>query len=212
MTRKIKAIVFDMDGVLIDAKDWHYESLNKALEIFGESISNKEHLSVFDGLPTKTKLSILSVANRVPKSLHDFINTLKQKFVLELISTQCYPVFIHEYALSRLSREGYKMAVASNSVRNSVEIMMHRSGLMKYLAFFLSNEDVRKPKPDPEIYHMAIERFVLQPQEVIIVEDNDHGLQAARDSGANVLKVNTVKDTNYENIRAFINKLESSPC
>jgi beta-phosphoglucomutase len=52
----IKAVVFDMDGVLIEAKDWHYEALNRALKLFGYEISRYEHLTTFDGLPTRRKL------------------------------------------------------------------------------------------------------------------------------------------------------------
>ena len=54
---KIKAIVFDMDGVLIDAKEWHYEALNRALGLFGYGISRYDHLSRYDGLPTRRKLA-----------------------------------------------------------------------------------------------------------------------------------------------------------
>ena len=58
--KKIKAVLFDMDGVLIDAKDWHYEALNKALGLFGMEINRYDHLNTFDGLPTKVKLQMLS--------------------------------------------------------------------------------------------------------------------------------------------------------
>ena len=56
----IKAVVFDMDGVLIDATDWHFHALNQALSLFGLEIEYEEHLSQFNGLPTKSKLKILS--------------------------------------------------------------------------------------------------------------------------------------------------------
>ena len=54
----IKAIIFDMDGVLIDAKEWHYEALNNALQLFGYKISREDHLATFDGLPTREKLRL----------------------------------------------------------------------------------------------------------------------------------------------------------
>ena len=58
----VKAILFDMDGVLIDAKEWHYEALNRALKLFGFEISKFEHIHTFDGLSTKDKLKLLSKA------------------------------------------------------------------------------------------------------------------------------------------------------
>lgn len=60
MPVKIKAVLFDMDGVLVEAKDWHYEALNRALDVFGLPISRSEHLSQYDGLPTRTKLKMLT--------------------------------------------------------------------------------------------------------------------------------------------------------
>lgn len=81
--RKIKAILFDMDGVLIDAKEWHYEALNEALRLFGVEISRYDHLHTFDGLPTKVKLEMLGEQNFLPQELHSFINNVKQKTLYE---------------------------------------------------------------------------------------------------------------------------------
>ena len=206
---KIKAVIFDMDGVLIDAKDWHYDALNKALSIFGLEITRHEHLNSFDGLSTGQKLNMLSKTSSLPKSFHSFINEMKQQYTMDITHQLCKPVFHHQYALAKLKEDGMELAVASNSIRNTVKVMMKMSSLDKYLSFFLSNQDVEKSKPDPEIYNLAIHKLGLQPHECVIVEDNENGLKAARASGANVLKVDSVFDVNYENIRRFIDKVES---
>ena len=205
---EIKAIIFDMDGVLIDAKDWHYEALNKALAWFGFSISRYDHLVTYDGLPTKKKLEMLTMERGLPKGLHQFINELKQIYTMEMIFQKCKPVFYHEYALSRLKAEGYRLAVASNSIRQTVELMMEKSNLARYMDLMLSNQDVSKPKPDPEIYNTAIARLGLKPEECLIVEDNQNGIKAAQASGANVMIVSSVEDVNYTNIKATIKKFE----
>jgi beta-phosphoglucomutase len=205
---KIKAVIFDMDGVLIDAKEWHYETLNKALNLFGAKISRYDHLVTFDGLPTKKKLEMLSLEGGFPKGLHDFVNELKQQYTMEVVYTKCKPVFQQQYALSKLKSEGYHLAVCSNSVKKSVEIMMEKSALIEYLDFFLSNQDVKNGKPDPEMYNLAIHKLNLNPQECLIVEDNDHGLKAALASGANVLKVENPSEVYYENIRSRINEID----
>lgn len=197
---KIKAVLFDMDGVLIDAKDWHYEALNRALELFGMKISRYDHLHTFDGLPTAVKLRMLSEQNFLPESLHPLINQLKQKYTMELINQKCHPMFHHEYALSKLRSEGYKIAVCSNSIRNTIELMMRKSMLEEYIDLIVSNEDVKKAKPDPEMYTAAITKFGLRPEECLVVEDNPNGIAAGRGSGAYVLPVVTVFDVNYENI------------
>ena len=100
--------------------------------------------------------------------------------------------------------------MCSNSVRSTVEAMMQQSNLLKYLDFFLSNQDVGKAKPDPEIYLTAIERLRLQPQECLILEDNDHGIQAARASGAHVMVVGSVNDVTYDRIRSEIAAIEAA--
>ena len=178
----IKAVIFDMDGVLIEAKEWHYEALNRALALFGYEISRYDHLVTYDGLPTSKKLEMLSMEKGMPRRIHKFINELKQR---------------------------YRIAVASNSIRHTIELMMEKSNLMEYLDFFLSNQDVHKPKPDPEIYTTAIQRLNLSPEECLVVEDNHNGIQAAKAAGAHVMEVGTVYDVNYVNIKKHIAMAEN---
>lgn len=205
----IKAVTFDMDGVLIEAKDWHYEALNKALNLFGHTISRHEHLTTYDGLPTSRKLDILSVERDLPVELHQFINEMKQMYTMEIVYAQCKPTFVHQYALSSLKSQGYKLAVASNSIRNTVEVMMEKSRLDQYLDRKFSNEDVPNAKPAPDIYIKAIESFGLLPEECLIVEDNENGIRAARASGAHVLVVEDVADVNLDNITARIEQINA---
>lgn len=205
----IKAILFDMDGVLIDAKDWHYEALNRALGLFGYNISRESHLTTFDGLPTRQKLEMLSTAQGLPVRLHGLINALKQAYTIELSYQRCKPTFNHRYALSRLKAEGYGIAVCSNSVRQSVDSMMRLSGLEPYLDLTVSNEDVSRGKPDPEMYLKAMAHFGLTPGECLILEDNDHGIQAARASGGHLMEIGVPADVTYHRIRARIAAAEA---
>ena len=95
---RIRAIVFDMDGVLIDARDWHYEALNRALGLFGFTITRHDHLVSYDGLSTRKKLEMLTLEQALPNGLHSFINEMKQRYTEELVLQKCRPVFQHEYA------------------------------------------------------------------------------------------------------------------
>jgi HAD superfamily hydrolase (TIGR01509 family) len=205
---KIRAIIFDMDGVLIEAKDWHYEALNKALGLFGMEISRYDHLITYDGLPTKKKLEMLSLERGLPKGLHNFINKMKQEYTMEIVYSQCKPRFYHEYALSKLKNDGYNMAVCSNSIRKTIEVMLEKAAILHYFDFFLSNQDVTNPKPNPEIYLKAIQKMNLSPKECMIIEDNEKGIRAARESGANVMVVESVEDVNYDNIKKQIKIFE----
>lgn len=205
---QIKAVVFDMDGVLIEAKDWHFDALNRALALFGYSISRYDHLVTYDGLPTKRKLEMLSLERGLPRSLHGFLNELKQIYTMEIVYTRCKPTFQHEFALSHLKASGYKLAVASNSVRNSIEVMMQKSNLSGYLDVIMSNQDVRVGKPDPEIYTNTFQALGLLPSECLVVEDNENGIRSAQAAGAHLLVVRTVHDVTLENITARIAQIE----
>ncbi len=202
----IKAIVFDMDGVLIEAKEWHYEALNKALRLFGYEINRHEHISTFDGLPTRKKLEMLSEIKGLPKELHGFINSMKQVYTMEMIHVQCKPSFHHEYALANLKKMSMKLAVGSNSIKHTVEVMMEKSNLISYFDFLLSNEDVLKAKPSPDIYIKAMSLLGFGPHETMIIEDNENGIIAARESGANVMIVNDPSEVNWNNISMHLNK------
>src|SRR3990167_1463275 len=138
----IRAVIFDMDGVLVEAQDWHYEALNRSLELFGYKISRYDHLTAYNGLSTKKKLEMLSVECELPRELHKFINEMKQVYTMDIIHVKCKPCFIHQYALSTLKSMGYKLAVASNSIRLTVEIMMQKTKLYNYLDQILSASDV----------------------------------------------------------------------
>ena len=209
MTR-IRAVVFDMDGVLIDAKEWHYEALNRALGLLGHAISRYDHVATYDGLPTRKKLEMLSIERGLPRELHAFINSLKQEFTLQIVHRECTPVFQHEYALSKLKADGLALAVASNSVRASVELMMERANLAPYLDAILSNQDVEHAKPHPEIFQVAMRRLDVAPADTLVVEDNPHGVEAARASGAHVMVVQSPVDVVYDRIVERIHAVESA--
>lgn len=205
---RITTILFDLDGVLVDATEWHYEALNRALRLFGFDITRYEHLAGYNGLPTRKKLHMLSVEKGLPSRLHDMLSRLKQVYTRDEILTRCRPAFEKEYMLSRLRREGYRMAVCSNSVRDSLALMVGQSGLTEYFEMLLSNEDVSTPKPDPEIYTTAMARFGVSPREVLIVEDAPHGVEAARRSGAHVLQVTGFSDVEYFRVKAAVDRAE----
>jgi beta-phosphoglucomutase len=208
MTPRIKAVVFDMDGVLIDAREWHYEALNRALGLFGYTISRYDHLVTYDGLPTRQKLEMLSREHSLPRGLHAFVNEMKQVYTTDLIHQRCRPTFAHEYALSRLKADGYRLAVASNSIRATIDLMMEKSALAGYLDFTLSNQDVTKAKPDPEIYAKAVDRLGMNPAQVVVVEDNQNGVRAAQAAGCWVLAVRDPIEVTYDTVREYISQCE----
>lgn len=209
---KVHAVIFDMDGVLIDAREWHYKAFNRALALFGMVVGRSDHLLTYDGLPTRRKLDLLSKERGLPVALHDFINNLKQQYTMELVHTYCKPRFQHEYGLARLKAEGYKLGVASNSQRETIAVMLRRASLIDYFDVSLSAQDVSVGKPDPVIYREAMQRLEVPPDECLIVEDNEHGIQAARGSGAHVMEVSDPSGVHYDSIVKRIKQIEASNC
>jgi HAD superfamily hydrolase (TIGR01509 family) len=196
-----------MDGVLVDAQEWHYEALNAALRPHGFEISRPEHERRFDGLSTRRKLELLTHERGLPVDLHDAISAEKQRLTAEFAAQYCRPVKSRVELLAALRQRGYKLGVASNSIRSSVVMLMRASGLLGYLDLILSNEDVTRPKPAPEIYERAFQQLELQPWQVLIVEDSAHGLAAAYASGAHVLRVRSPRDVTLANIERALSHL-----
>jgi len=193
-TRKYKAVLFDLDGVLVNMPEGHYESLNKALSLFGAHIGRDEHESYFNGLPTSKKLQELEKQGRLPTGLREFINDVKQKHTKEIIPKYCQPDYSKIILLEHLKKGGLLIACCSNSIKETLHLMLKSAHLFDYFDLIIGNDEVTNPKPHPEIYLTAMKKLKVQPEEVIIVEDSPHGIKAAQDSGARVIIVRGTED------------------
>src|SRR5262245_21416827 len=194
MTRRVSAVIFDMDGVLIDARNWHYEAFNRALSQFGYSIGSNDHDQHYNGLPTRRKLALLSIAVGLPLELHGPISSLKQRYTVAIIREQCRVDPVRAQVLAFLRERQYRIAVASNAIRATVDLMLARSGLGANVEFALSNDDVANPKPDPEIHVRAMQRLSVTPHRCLVVEDSHVGIYSARAAGAKVFAIRSVED------------------
>ncbi len=204
----MKAIIFDMDGVLIDATEWHYEALDKALNLFGFKITKDMHVTEYNGLPTRKKLEMLSIQKGFPRSLIEFTNKVKQKYTQDVVFNRCKPSFEKQLMLSKLKKEGYILAVCSNSIRESIDLMLSKSGILEYFDFFIGNNEGLKPKPHPDPYLHAFKKIGIEPHEAVIVEDSLPGIQSAKASGAHTCEVKGYQEVNYRRIKDFITKVE----
>lgn len=204
MISNIKLIIFDLDGVLVEAKNIHFDAFNKAL---GEKYTIKwnEHLSLYDGLKTNQKLEILTERKKLPVDMYKEVWDNKQKYTLEALSN-LQPSPQLQVCLKLLTTEGYKIACCSNSIRKTVLTVLSKLGIIEYFDLIMSNEDVKNSKPHPEIYWKAISTMGCLPEEVLIVEDSPYGLLAASRSKAHVIRVNSPKEVTYNNIYKHLNK------
>lgn len=206
----MKGILFDLDGVLVSAKEIHYQALNEALSKIDQKyiISENEHLSIFDGLKTNEKLDLLSKTKELPRSLHKQIWNLKQEITLNKICNLQKDLNLIA-VFKKLSKLNIKIACCSNSIRKSVINMLANIGIIKYFDLILSNEDVKNSKPHPEIYWKAMSMLSLNPDECLIVEDSPHGLLAAQRSNCKVLRVKNPQEINFEKIQSYLNNQQT---
>ncbi len=211
-----KLIIFDLDGVLVEAKEIHFKTLNQALWEIGQSnkyvITEKEHLSIYDGLKTNQKLELLTEKKGLHPNTYETVWNRKQQLTIEAIS-ELQPNTHLILVFKRLRDMGYKLACASNSIRRSVLVMLSKIGLIEFMDLIISNEDVKNSKPHPEMYWKAMSMMGCLPEETLIVEDSPHGLLAASRSRANVLRVDNPSDLTFEKISNKLkeNKIMSIP-
>lgn len=201
----IKAILFDLDGVLVNMPEGHYEALNKALGYFGAEINKDEHQNHFNGLPTRKKIEELERQGRLPGGLREFINTIKQKHTKEIIPKYCIPDYSKIILLKHLKRKGFKLACCSNSVKETLHLMLKSAQIFEYFDLIIGNDQVSRPKPDPEMYLKTFEMLNLTPKECIVVEDAPHGIAAARASGAHVYEVRGCQDVDLLLFKDLLN-------
>ena len=194
----IKLIIFDLDGVLVEAKALHFDALNKAL---GDeyAINWDEHLSIYDGLKTNQKLEMLTKEKGLPASKHEAIWEAKQYWTLKELKG-LKPNQTLQSVMSALVEDGYKLAVCSNSIRKTVLTVLSKLGIIEFMDLIISNEDVKNSKPHPEMYWKAISMMSCLPEETLIVEDSPQGLLAATRSKADVIRVKNSSDVTLEKI------------
>ena len=206
----IKLVVFDLDGVLVEARDIHYYAFNRALSTIDSkyAIGREEHLSMYDGLPTKKKLEILTKEKGLPEDTYQEIWERKQDCTYDIIKETVNPADHKDIAkaLENLKNEGYIVYCASNSIRHSVKLMLLCAGYMEHIDEYFSNEDVKFPKPHSEIYLTCMLKAKVNPKECLIVEDSHVGRKAAYESGAHVMGVRGLEDITSVNIQKSIGK------
>lgn len=203
----IKLVLFDLDGVLIDAKEIHYRALNLALENY--AISEDEHRNLYDGRKTREKLQLLTERKQFPKELHDVVFNNKQKYTMQLLQ-DLKPISEIKNLFIELEKNNYLIGVCSNSIRRTVLTALSKADLIEHCSVILSNEDVTNSKPHPEIYWKAMSLMKCLPEETLIVEDSPPGLLAAERSRAKYVRVDNPYDVTREKIMSNLLNSEYS--
>ena len=206
----IKAVFFDLDGVLVDTKLIHFEALNQALnKIIKKKISFKDHVEIYDGLPTTEKLKILKNKIQIKKSELQKIIKYKQIKTKELLKKKI--VFNKKiYTLIKELSNKYKIAVATNATKSTLNLVLKNLKIKKFIDYQVSNEEIENPKPHPEIYLKCLLSLKLRPREVVILEDSHYGRQAAQETNCHLMPIRSIRDVTNNSIKKFIKKIDNN--
>jgi len=185
----------------------HYDALNRALDSIDKKyvIEREEHLSTYDGLSTKKKLNLLTKNKDLPKELHDKVWELKQQMTLKIIDGFSVDDRIRGI-LRSFKSDGYTISCATNSIRETAKLQLIRKGFFEYIDFMYSNQDVKNPKPNSEMYLRCMIKAEVNPNETLIVEDSHIGRKGALSSGAYLCAVEDSDDVSYEKVKGLIDE------
>jgi HAD superfamily hydrolase (TIGR01509 family) len=201
----IKAVFFDLDGVLVDMCELHKKALNRALdEIEGVTISESDHYSIYNGLPTIQKLKKMVHAGIINDDNIKKINQLKQVYTEHYINEYIKPDFHKTEMLRKLKLDDKLVACVTNSTRATALMMLKSSNLWNDIDFLIANDDTTSPKPNPDPYIMAWNKSKLNKNEIVVFEDNDYGIQSAESAGLNCVPVTDYSVVNYDFVRKYL--------
>ena len=205
----IKCILFDLDGVLVDACEWHYQALNRALEEVSDfKISRQEHITTYNGLPTKVKLQTLTDRGHILSEDRNKVWSRKQEITVEVINENAALDDQKCDMMKFIKSNNIKVGCVTNSIEKTANLMLEKTGQIGFMDIIVTNESVEKAKPSPEGYLLAMEKLNVSPKETLILEDSDKGFAAAISSNANVMRVSGPKEVNLKNIIHKISSIE----
>lgn len=188
-----QAIIFDMDGVIFDTEDFYLERRKQFLDNHGLSIAHMEAKEFIGGNLQQVWQKLLS-QNTVKldaEVVQENYESYKEEYPApysELLFPQV------KLTLKQLRDRGYKLALASNSQTRDVHWALTSSEIMSYFDIVLGREDVVNAKPNPEIYQKAAQLLEIDKEAILVVEDSEKGIAAAKEAGITVL---AIKDYRY---------------
>ncbi|HON05354.1 MAG TPA: HAD family phosphatase [bacterium] len=178
----IKAIIFDVDGVIFDSEILHKIAWEEVFTKYNITLDEDDYFNGI-GVSDRDFLERLKREEKIPDFI-DFEDLIAQKntkiLKVSKNNTRILPE-IYEF-ISTLSGQ-YKIAVASNSSKEFITNLLETSGLMNFFSVILGRQDIIKPKPAPDIYIKCSQKLGILPQYCCVIEDSPTGIKAAKNAG-----------------------------
>jgi HAD superfamily hydrolase (TIGR01509 family) len=180
----IKAVLWDLDGVLVDTGSFHFEAWRELFESEGKEISEEEFRRTF-GL--RNDAILRDVLGDLPPQKVAELSRRKEEIFRAKIAGRITPIPGVVTLLQRLRQAGKRMAVVSSAPRQNVETMLHGLEIEDAFEVIIAEEDASRGKPDPQGYLLAAERLGVAPSECVVIEDAPGGVEAAKRAGIRCL-------------------------
>lgn len=194
--KKKSAVIFDVDGVLLDTVPYHFSAWQKMFQDEQIIFTMDDYLKKVNGLPRMT--GIKNIVGDLPGKDIDLLAEKKQNYYLDLVHINPpKPLNGVLDFLTQLKNDGFKMAAASSS--KNAPLLIEGADLSGFFDVVIGGNDFKNSKPDPEIFLNAAERLVVNPQECIVVEDAVLGILAAKAGGMGTVGLLSSHDLDLEN-------------
>lgn len=181
--RKLKALLFDLDGTLINSEIIHFDCWNEILQEYGIKLTYDVWLKNYVGIPLPAKAEKL-IENYNIKTPQVEIIRKKEQITIERLRAK--DVDMMPYAtevLNYFSKRKLMLGLVTASSRADVEAIFERNGLDRYFDVIITRSDVKKSKPDPESYNICLNRLGILKEECVVFEDTNNGVRSAKAAG-----------------------------
>ncbi len=187
---KTEAVLWDLDGVLVDSTEYHYEAFRQLVGEFGRDLAEPEFTPLF-GLPNSTILTRL-LGELAPDRLQA-LAARKEDLFRQRIAGRVRALPGAESLVRLLSASGVRQAIVSSAPQANVQLILRSLGIQEAFAAIVGEEDVSRGKPDPEGFLTAAARLEVQPGRCVVLEDAPAGLAAAKAAGMRCVGVTTTR-------------------
>lgn len=202
----IKAVIFDMDGVIVDSEGLHQAALQKMLEVHGKKVA-ANYFQCFIGIHDKVILQQIKDELNIAESVEELLRQ-KEKYFFEQVKEKLKLFKGFRTFLTVVKEKNLRLAITSSSTRVYLNFVLEKFDLKHNFPIIISGEDIKHPKPDPEPYTKTIEQLKLKPEECMVIEDSIAGLRSAKAAGAHTIAVtNSFAAVNLSEADLVVNNL-----